>query len=150
MKKAKLKIFYSCFLLLPLICVASDIPKHTFKRDYPDAPKRTFIQNYKDMVFASCLTKAYKDNKDIVKDVGSSEGALQQWVSYDINESVNEEFKIINSYLSRNYFNPIVEAQVKGVKFDFLKCLDFYHSKELDKLARKVISYPQRKASQGY
>ena len=102
------------------------------------------------MVFAFCLTKAYNDNKDIVKDIGSSEGALQQWVSYDINESVDEEFKIVNSYLSRNYFNPIVEAQIKGVKFDFLKCLDLYHSKELDKLARKVVPYPQRKASQGY
>ena len=150
MVKAKLKILYSCCLLLPLICGASDITKHTLKRDSPDAPKRTFIQNYKDMVFASCLNKAYNDNKDIVKDIGSSEGVLQQWVSYDINESVDEEFKIVNSYLSRNYFNPIVEAQVKGVKFDFLKCLDLYHSKELDKLARKVISYPQRKASQGY
>ena len=150
MVKAKLKILYSCCLLLPLICGASDITKHTLKRDYPDAPKRTFIQNYKDMVFASCLTKAYNDNKDIVKDIGSSEGALQQWVSYDINESVDEEFKIVNSYLSRNYFNPIVEAQVKGVKFDFLKCLDLYHSKELDKLSRKVVPYPQRKASQGY
>ncbi|WP_370577951.1 type VI secretion system amidase immunity protein Tai4 [Snodgrassella alvi] len=109
MVKAKLKILYSCCLLLPLICGASDITNHTLKRDYPDAPKRTFIQNYKDMVFASCLTKAYNDNKDIVKDIGSSEGALQQWVSYDINESVDEEFKIVNSYLSRNYFNPIVE-----------------------------------------
>ncbi|WP_370578571.1 hypothetical protein ABX014_01730 [Snodgrassella alvi] len=28
--------------------------------------------------------------------------------------------------------------------------MDLYHSKELDKLSRKVISYPQRKASQGY
>ena len=77
MVKARLKILYSCCLLFStLICGASDIPRHIFKPDYPEAPKRTFIQNYKDMVFASCLTKAYNDNKDVVKDIGSSEGAF--------------------------------------------------------------------------
>jgi len=46
--------------------------------------------------------------------------------------------------------SPLAESEVKGLKFDFLKCLDLYHSKELDKLARKVVPYPQRKANQGH
>jgi len=57
---------------------------------------------------------------------------------------------LVNSYLSRDYFNPLAETEVKGLKFDFLKCLDLYHSKELDRLARDVISQPWRKASHGY
>lgn len=59
MVKAKLKILYSCCLLFStLIYGASDIPRYTFKPDYPEAPNRTFIRNYKDMVFAHCITKA--------------------------------------------------------------------------------------------
>ena len=151
MVKVKLKIFYSCCLLFStLICGASDISMHTFKPDYPEAPNRTFIQNYKDMVFAHCITKAYKDSDEVGKDAGSSVGVLRQWIDYDMNESIDEEIRLVNSYLSRDYFNPLAESEVKGLKFDFLKCLDLYHSKELDKLAKKVVPYPQRKASQGY
>ncbi|KES11620.1 hypothetical protein SASC598O11_005740, partial [Snodgrassella alvi SCGC AB-598-O11] len=49
-----------------------------------------------------------------------------------------------------NYFNPLAEAEVKGIKFDFLKCLDLYHSKELDTLARKMISHPQDKVKNNW
>ncbi|MCX8748195.1 type VI secretion system amidase immunity protein Tai4 [Snodgrassella sp. B3088] len=130
MKKFKLQIISSCCILLPLISQAST----------PEAVNRTFIENYKDMVFASCVTKAYKGNKDVAKDTGSSVSALKDWIDYDIDKSIDKEIILIDSYLSRNYFNPVAEQEVKGIKFDFLKCLDLYHSKELDKLARKVIS----------
>ncbi|WP_370521151.1 T6SS amidase immunity protein Tai4 family protein [Snodgrassella sp. ESL0324] len=36
------------------------------------------------------------------------------------------------------------------MKFDFLKCLDLYHSKELDALARKMISHPQDKVKNNW
>ncbi len=130
MKKFKLQIISSCCILLPLISQAST----------PEAVNRTFIENYKNMVFASCVTKAYKGNKDVAKDTGSSVSALKDWIDYDIDKSIDKEIILIDSYLSRNYFNPVAEQEVKGIKFDFLKCLDLYHSKELDKLARKVIS----------
>ena len=147
MKNLKYQILCTCCLLLSLTCKASNLNVNPMS---PEAPNRTFIQNYKDMVFAHCITKAYKDSDEVGKDAGSSVGALRQWIDYDMNESIDEEIRLVNSYLSRNYFNPIVESQVKGVKFDLLKCLDLYHSKELDKLSRKIVPYPQRKASQGY
>lgn len=137
MKKLKLQIISSFCILLPLISQAST----------PEAVNRTFIENYKDMVFASCITKAYKGNKDLEKDTGSSVSALKNWIDYDIDKSIDKEILLINSYLSRNYFNPLAELEVKGIKFDFLKCLDLYHSKELDKLARKVISNPNEKVT---
>lgn len=132
MKKFKLQIISSWSILLPLISQAST----------PEAVNRTFIENYKDMVFASCITKAYKGNKDVEKDTGSSVSALKDWIDYDIDKSIDKENVLINSYLSRNYFNPLAEQEVKGIKFDFLKCLDLYHSKDLETLARKVISNP--------
>ncbi|WP_218966078.1 T6SS amidase immunity protein Tai4 family protein [Snodgrassella alvi] len=45
-------------------------------------------------------------------------------------------------YLSRNYLNPVAESEMKGVKFDFLKCLDLYHSEDLDKLAKRIVNTP--------
>lgn len=129
MKKFKLQIISSCSILLPLISQAST----------PEAVNRTF--------FASCITKAYKGNKDVAKDTGSSVSALKDWIDYDIDKSIDKEIVLINSYLSRNYFNPLAEQEVKGIKFDFLKCLDLYHSKELDTLARKVISNPNEKVT---
>ena len=145
---AKLKILYSCCLLFStLFCGASELHYNAMT---PEAVNRTFIQNFKDMVFASCIAKAYKDDGNAGIDAGSSVTALQDWIDYDLGKSIDEKARLINSYLSRDYFNPLAESEVKGLKFDFLKCLDLYHSKELDKLARKVVPYPQRKASQGY
>ncbi|PIT62127.1 type VI secretion system amidase immunity protein Tai4 [Snodgrassella alvi] len=143
MRNFKLKCLYGYFLaLLPFLCnAASD------KITSPEAPKRTFIQNYKDMVLASCIASAYHDDKIASMDAGSSASALREWTYYNMDKSIDAEIRIIDSYLSRNYFNPLAEAEIKGIKFDFLKCLDLYHSKELDRLAKKVISHPQRRIS---
>ena len=146
MKKIQLQILCSC-LLLSSICNASELHYNAMT---PEAINRTFIQNFKDMVFASCIAKAYKDDGNAGIDARSSVTALQDWIDYDLGKSIDEKARLINSYLSRDYFNPLAESEVKGLKFDFLKCLDLYHSKELDKLARKVVPYPQRKTSQGY
>jgi hypothetical protein len=143
MKNFKMQILCSCCLILfPLICNASSINSMT-----PETVNRTFIQNYKDMVLASCIASAYHDDKIASMDAGSSASALREWTYYNMDKSIDAEIRIIDSYLSRNYFNPLAEAEIKGIKFDFLKCLDLYHSKELDRLAKKVISHPQRRIS---
>ncbi|MCO6503916.1 MAG: type VI secretion system amidase immunity protein Tai4 [Snodgrassella sp.] len=137
MKKFKMQILCSCyFILLPLVCSASSINSMT-----PEAVNRTFIQNYKDMVLGNCLAQAYGDIASM--DAGSSVSALIEWTYYNMDKSIDEEIRIIDSYLSRNYLNPLAEAEIKGIKFDFLKCLDLYHSKDLDKLAKKMIEHPQ-------
>jgi hypothetical protein len=133
MRNFKLKFLYGYLLaLLPFLCnAASD------KITSPEAPSRTFTQNYKDMVLASCIASAYHDDKIASMDAGSSASALREWTYYNMDKSIDAEIRIIDSYLSRNYFNPLAEAEIKGIKFDFLKCLDLYHSKELDRLAKK-------------
>jgi hypothetical protein len=143
MKNFKMQILCSCCLILfPLICNASSINSMT-----SEAVNRTFIQNYKDMVLASCIASAYHDDKIASMDAGSSASALREWTYYNMDKSIDAEIRIIDSYLSRNYFNPLAEAEIKGIKFDFLKCLDLYHSKELDRLAKRVISHPKRRIS---
>lgn len=109
----------------------------------PEAARRTYAENYKDMVMATCLTTAYRQNREISKDVGSSISALIEWTYYDMDKSPDAVNALVNKYLSRDYYNPIVESEVKGVRFDYLKCLDLYHSDELNSLVNHIVYEPQ-------
>ena len=138
MKKAKLKIFYSCFLLLPLICDASELHLNAMS---PEAYKRTNLQNFKDIVLGRCIAKAYRDDKSAPRDAGSSASALINWTYFDLNET-EAVHNLIDKYLSRDYFNPYDEFEIKEVKYNYLKCLDLYHSKDLKRLAKEIVSEP--------
>ena len=138
MKKAKLKVFYSCCLLLPLICDASELHLNAMS---PEAYKRTNLQNFKDIVLGRCIAKAYRGDKSASSDAGSSASALIDWAYFDLNET-EAVHNLIDKYLSRDYFNPYDEFEVKQVKYDYLKCLDLYHSKDLKRLAKEIVSEP--------
>ncbi|WP_260449881.1 type VI secretion system amidase immunity protein Tai4 [Burkholderia contaminans] len=51
---------------------------------------------------------------------------------------------MVNRFLARDYRNPIVDSEIKGVRFDFLKCLDLYHSQELDAQVKRFAINPKR------
>ena len=110
----------------------------------PQAGARTYEQNYKDMVLATCTANAYKNDKGASVDAGSSVSALRDWTYYDMERSPDAVKSLVDSYLAREYHNPLVESEIKGVKFDFLKCLDLYHSKELDVLVKRLVINPKR------
>jgi hypothetical protein len=110
----------------------------------PQAGARTYAQNYKDMVLATCIANAYKNDKDASIDAGSSVSALRDWTSYDMERSPDAVRSLVDSYLARDYHNPLVEPEVKGVRFDFLKCMDLYHSKELDAQVKRLVIHPKR------
>jgi hypothetical protein len=108
----------------------------------PQAGERTYAQNYKDMVLATCIADAYKKDPEAAMDAGSSVSALRDWTYYDMENSPDAIKSIVDRYLGRDYHNPVVDAETKGVKFDFLKCLDLYHSKELDAQVRRFVLKP--------
>ena len=110
----------------------------------PQAENRNYLQNYKDMVLAECVATAYKNDPSAAKDAGSSVSALRDWSYYDFEQSIDASNQLIARYLARDYRNPLTEAEIKDVQFDFLKCLDLYHSDELDSLAKKVVINPNR------
>ncbi|WP_159627512.1 type VI secretion system amidase immunity protein Tai4 [Massilia puerhi] len=110
----------------------------------PQAVTRTHTQNYKDMVLASCLTQAYRNDASVSTDAGSSISALRDWTYYDMEESPDAVKSLVDNYLARDYSNPLVESEIKGVRFDFLKCMDLYHSKVLDDLAKRLVIHPER------
>lgn len=85
----------------------------------PQAAGRTYFQNYKDMVLATCISNAYKDDKGASADAGSSVSALRDWTYYDMDKSPDAMNALIEKFLMKNYSNPLAESEVKGVKFDF-------------------------------
>lgn len=114
----------------------------------PQAGARTYAQNYKDMVLATCIANAYTNEKNAAIDAGSSVSALRDWTYYDLEKSPDAIKYLVDAYLVRDYHNPLVESEIKGVRFDFLKCLDLYHSKELDSLVKRVVIKPKRTCRQ--
>ena len=48
----------------------------------------------------------------------------------------------MNEYLARDYHNPLADSEVKGVRFDLLKCLDLYHSAALDDQVERLVIDP--------
>lgn len=140
MKKVWFSILATSALVLwhPLGSAASD------QHASPQAGARTYAQNYKDMVLATCIANAYTNEKNAAIDAGSSVSALRDWTYYDLEKSPEAVKSLVDAYLARDYHNPLVESEIKGVRFDFLKCLDLYHSKELGVLAKRVVINPKR------
>ena len=110
----------------------------------PQAAARSHAQNYKDMVLASCVAQAYQKDTKAAADAGSSVSALRDWTLYDLEQSPDAVQSLVDNYLARDYHNPLVEPDIKGIRFDFLKCLDLYHSRELARLVKQLVIHPQR------
>ncbi len=127
------------------LCIAGLAASGTPGREEsPQAGARTYAQNYKDMVLATCIANAYADERHAAIDAGSSASALRDWTYYDMEKAPDAIKSLVDGYLARDYGNPLVESEIKGVRFDFLKCLDLYHSKALQSQARRLVIRPQR------
>ncbi len=133
-----------CVLLSVLTLLSSGCHAKDKVITSPQAGARTYAQNYKDMVLATCIANAYKNDKGAAVDAGSSVSALRDWTYYDLEKSPDAIKSLVDSYLARDYHNPLVESEIKGVRFDFLKCLDLYHSKELDAQVKRFVINPKR------
>lgn len=108
----------------------------------PEAGSRSYAQNYKDMVLTTCIAQAYAGDKNAAMDAGSSVSALIDWTEYDLEKSPDAVKSLVDRYLARDYYNPLAESDIKGIKFDMLKCLDMYNSKELDTLTNQLVGHP--------
>jgi hypothetical protein len=126
-----------------LFCLSAGAAKDD-PRASPQAGARTYAQNYKDMVLATCMANAYKNDREAAIDAGSSVSALRDWTYYDLEKAPDAIEKLVEDYLARDYHNPLVESEIKGVRFDFLKCLDLYHSRELDAQVERLVIHPKR------
>ncbi|NJM31988.1 MAG: hypothetical protein HC848_02715 [Limnobacter sp.] len=141
MKKGLARNLLLIFVLFASVSHAKDEALNS-----PQAGTQTYAQNYKDMVLAECIATAYSKEQQATTDAGSSASALRDWTYYDWDKHPYGDVvpPLVEKYLARDYRNPLVESEIKGVRFDFLKCLDLYHSKELDSLVKRVVINPKR------
>ena len=113
----------------------------------PQAVARTNGENYRDMLLALCIASAFK-GEPAGADASSSFSALRDWTYYDMENSPDAMKALVDSYLARDYRNPLAEAEAPGMQFQLLKCLDLYHSEEARALLRRFVPEPARKASE--
>lgn len=110
----------------------------------PQAAGRTNAQNFRDMVLATCIANAYRKEDGAATDAGSSVSALRDWTLYDLERAPDVIKQLVDQYLARDYRNPLAESEVKGVRFDLLKCMDLYHSSELKEHVRRLVMKPNQ------
>ncbi len=106
--------------------------------DLPEVASRTYSQNYKDMMLAACIGTAYKSDAHASGDATDTASALNEWGNYDVENSTGKTEQIIDQYMARKY-NSI---HGENVRLDLLKCLDMYHSKELDAQVKRYVGKP--------
>ena len=95
--------------------------------------------NFRDRALASCIATAYR-GASAGADADITTSAFIEWTYYDLeggNPAVDE---LVARYLRRDYSNPM--EGYAGARFDLLKCLDMYHSQELESLVRQYVPRP--------
>ena len=133
----------NCFVVALLVALStgSAIASPDAKKlDSPEAASRTYAQNYKDMLLARCIARAYHSDPHVLDDASSTASVILEWTYYDAENSPDAIDQLIRRYLSRNYHNPLHEY--KAVQFDLLKCFDMYHSQELAAQVKRYVTKP--------
>lgn len=115
------------------------------KPESPLAAGRRDGSNFKDMVLAICISRSYQDQVEVSGDAASTARALVEWTRYDAEKAPDEINNLVAAYLQRDYSNPIADDAKRTSRFDLLKCLDLYHSAELERLTRHVVPTPQNR-----
>ncbi|AXK62424.1 T6SS amidase immunity protein Tai4 family protein [Burkholderia sp. IDO3] len=137
MKGAWIAIALACAALHPATVSAKEAA-----RTSPEAGSRTYLQNFKDMlqVVVGPVAQRVRAAADILAHggcllVGGSQ-TLREHHAPDVVHA------LVAKYLARDYRNPVVESEVRNVRFDYLKCMDLYHGNELDAAAKKLVLRP--------
>ncbi|HEY1043773.1 MAG TPA: type VI secretion system amidase immunity protein Tai4 [Telluria sp.] len=130
-----------------VLILALAVPTHaeSSKPESPSAAGRRDASNFKDMVLSICISRSYQDNVEVSGDAASTARALIEWTRYDAEKAPDEIEHLVAAYLQRDYSNPIADDAKRTSRFNLLKCLDLYHSAELERLTRRVVPTPQNR-----
>lgn len=99
----------------------------------PSARKHyTAVQYLKNYALSACIADGYQ-SKEVVNDAVAAANGYKELGSLDI-DAYNDVAALVPKFLSRNYMSQ------SGEKLVAMKCIDFFHSKELDRLARRYAA----------
>lgn len=103
---------------------------------YGDASTRrhyTPVQYLKNYALSSCIADGYQ-SREVVNDAVAAANGYKELGSLGI-DAYNEVAALSQIFLSKNYMSQ------SGEKLIIMKCIDFFHSKELDSLVRKYATH---------
>lgn len=103
------------------------------------AVTRTNAENYKDRALAACIAEAYKGSP-AGEDASITKSVFLDLTHYDDDKGNPATERLAEEYLRRDYTLPF-EGYV-GAEFKLLKCLDMYHSQELNEQVRQYVPHP--------
>ncbi|AGB83034.1 hypothetical protein D781_2783 [Serratia sp. FGI94] len=103
----------------------------------PQAAHRSYLQNYKDIALTYCISVAYKKSPEASKDAIASSGGIDAWSDYIIRDEASPIIALTKEYLAKNY-----HAKDGKSSLNLMKCMDMYHGKELDRLAKEYVERP--------
>lgn len=118
----KIVTLFFGLVLIPSACYGDSIER---KRYTPTQ----YLKNY---ALSSCIADGYQA-KDVVHDAIAAANGYKELGSLDI-DAYNEAAVLGRQFLAKEYQSH------SGEKLVLMKCVDFYHSKELDRLARKYAN----------
>ena len=124
------------FLLLALaLTVANDV-RH-----------RGYLQNLKDGALEQCIANAYHASPDARADAeASAGGTMQEFTDFDFEHGGELLRRLIDRTLRKTYGS----FQGPNIRLDLMKCIDLYHSRELDRLARRYTRRPTHSLARDY
>ncbi len=104
-----------------------------------DIPVASYSQQviFKNWILSRCLAKAYV-SEEARNDAQISASAYLEFGKAPI-EMYEKADALVEQYLAKKY-----EGSVKG-EFKTMKCIDLFHSKEVERLAKKAGSAATRK-----
>jgi hypothetical protein len=88
-------------------------------------------QYLKNFALSACIAQAYKSD-EVVKDSRAAAGGYLQLGSFPY-EAYEEAAALAEKFLAKEY------QSATGAKLVLMKCIDLFHSKELDRLTKKYL-----------
>lgn len=135
--------------IFTIICCFSCISAYgqitTTNKGFPIA-YRHYGSNFKDYALTYCLEKVFsKHDASFHEEAQAMEGTLmERWIDFDFNKD-NQKTLTKLSALTDKYLKQFYGSQMHPkAKLSILKCMDLYHSDDLDKLTKEFVTHPNR------
>ena len=87
------------------------------------------IQYLKNFALSTCIADGYKSD-DVVKDGNAAAGGYLELGSFPF-EAYEQAAALGKTFLAKDYQGK------SGEQLTLMKCIDFFHSRELDRLAKR-------------
>ncbi|WP_232429305.1 type VI secretion system amidase immunity protein Tai4 [Burkholderia ubonensis] len=130
---AQMSVFHAAVAIAPCSARSAEAA------DSVMAVHRTNAENFKDRALAACLSVAYQGSP-AGQDADITKSAFLEWTYYDEDRGDRAVDQLVKRFLRRDYANSV--EGYAGAAFDLLKCLDLYHSPELDEQVRRYVPHP--------